>query len=197
MSAVIQMTFVLTGALSGKTIALGKYKFVDGRLTIKGAPEEVTAHGKFIERNWRAYPLGHAALRQQEQGNGQRNLQTNPQHNPQPPLSGDLQPLGEGAEGGGEALTGASDADATQGETGILPQGAGQQAGLRDQVSERIYKAVMSLDPNDDKQWTSTGQPAMAAVEALFGHAGITRKDVEAAAPGWTREDARAMAQGE
>ena len=62
------------------------------------------------------------------------------------------------------------------------------------QSNERLAKAVMSLDPNNDEHWTQTGKPAMSAIEMAYGSSGITRAQVEAAAPGFTREVASQQA---
>ena len=75
----------------------------------------------------------------------------------------------------------------------------GQPAVLTDPVKEptvelntKLQKAVLGLDPADDTNWTKDGKPAMTAVEKLYGSAGITRADVEAVAPGHTRDKAKA-----
>jgi hypothetical protein len=191
----IVVNFILTGALAAKTVKLGRYAFNDGKCSINGTPEDVAQHARFLERNWHAYPEGHAALnQQQEQDNGQRNLQTNPQSNEQPPLHGGSEPNGKGIDAGDAADAGQDDATGEAGQTGLLPQGNGQQAGVTHHGDPKIAKAVLSLDPNDDKAWNKDGRPAMQAVEALYGCAGITRADVEAAVPGWTREQAKVQA---
>lgn len=168
MSTIIQTTFVLTGPLAGRTIRLGSqpYPFENGRLTIQAPAEEVALHARFLERNWQAYPEGHPALKEVPDGQ---------------PVSSDVQPDGGGTEAGG------------------VPDGDGQPAVLTDPVKEptvelntKLQKAVMGLDPADDTHWTKDGKPAMTAVEKLYGSAGITRADVEAVAPGHTREKAKA-----
>ena len=170
MSTVIQTTFVLTGPLAGRTIRLGSqpYPFDNGRLTITAPAEEVALHARFLERNWQAYPEGHPALK--EVPDGPRDLQEGSQPDGQQPVHSDVQPNGEG-----------------------------QPAVLTDPVKEptvelntKLQKAVLGLDPADDTNWTKDGKPAMTAVEKLYGSAGITRADVEAVAPGHTRDKAKA-----
>ena len=170
MSTIIQTTFVLTGALAGRTIRLGSqpYVFENGRLTITAPAEEIALHARFLERNWQAYPEGHPAL--EGQADGQRDLQEGSQPDGQLPVHGDVQPNG-----------GATDGD-------------GQQAQPNPEVNTKLQKAVLGLDPADDTHWTKDGKPAMTAVEKLYGSAAITRADVEAVAPGWTREKAKAAA---
>ena len=168
MSTIIQTTFVLTGALAGRTIRLGSqpYAFEKGRLTVTAPAEEVALHARFLERNWQAYPEGHPALKDVPEGQ---------------PVSSDVQPNVGGTEAGG------------------VPDGDGQQAVLTDPVKEptvelntKLQKSVLALDPADETHWTKDGKPAMTAVEKLYGSAGITRADVEAVAPGHTRDKAKA-----
>ena len=170
MSTVIQTTFVLTGPLAGRTIRLGSqpYPFDNGRLTITAPAEEVALHARFLERNWQAYPEGHSALKELPDGPG--DLQDGSPLDGQPAVHRDVQPNGEG-----------------------------QPAVLTDPVKEptvelntKLQKAVLGLDPADDTHWTKDGKPAMTAVEKLYGSAGITRADVEAVAPGHTRDKAKA-----
>lgn len=58
------------------------------------------------------------------------------------------------------------------------------------EVNTKLVKAIHKLDPKDDSHWTGAGLPAMVAVEGFYGSADITRADVEAAAPGYTRATA-------
>lgn len=201
MSTIIQTTFVLTGALAGRTIRLGSqpYAFEKGRLTITAPAEEVALHARFLERNWQAYPEGHPALK--EVPDGQRDLQEGSQPDGQQPVHGDVQPVGGGTEAGDAAPVSGGGVEAEAGQAGSVPGGDGQPAQLNPagdppppEVNAKLQKAVQSLDPADDNHWTKDGKPAMTAVEKLYGSAAITRADVEAVAPGWTREKAKAAA---
>ena len=58
-----------------------------------------------------------------------------------------------------------------------------------------LVEAVRALDPANDDHWTKSGQPAMKAVEALVGSDSVTRDEVEAVAPGFDREAAKAAAE--
>lgn len=202
MSAIIQTIFFLTGALAGKTIKLGSlpYSFVDGRTTLHATPEEMAMHARFLERNWSAFPEGHPALK--EATHGQRDLQTDPQPDGQHPVPSDLQPNGAGSEAGQPADVGGGAAETASGEAGSVPDGDGQPAGVTEGAKEpapelntKLQKAVLGLDVEDDSHWTKDGKPAMTAVEKLYGSAGITRADVEAVAPGYDRDKAKAAAQ--
>lgn len=194
--SVISTTFVLTGPLAGKTINLGSlpYPFREGRMTLSGPAEDMGLHARFLERNWQAYPVGHPAL--EEVPDGERDIQTDSQQDGQPPVRGDVQSEGDGAEAGEQREDdggGAADTATREGEDAA---GDGQTEGVTEPVADIDYKlqrAVMSLDPADDNQWTKDGKPAMTAVEKVYGSAGITRADVEAAAPGHTRDKAKSL----
>lgn len=181
----VKTTFVLTGPLAGQTVNLGSlpYRFAEGRTTIIAPMEEMPLHAQFLERNWQAYPEGHDALK--ETNDGQRDIQSDPAG-----ASGDLQPNGEGAAPGTDAAASEGDAgpEAVNEAGGLEPEGDGQAP----QLNEKLRKAVLGLDPADDSHWTKEGKPAMTAVEKLYGSSGLTRADVDAAAPGFTREKAKA-----
>lgn len=52
---------------------------------------------------------------------------------------------------------------------------------------EKIIEALHQLDPENDEHWTKGGWPQVVAVEAILGEA-VTRNDINAAAPDFTRE---------
>ena len=58
MSDHVKTTFVLTGALEGKTITLGsqEFQFVDGKMEIVLSPEDTERIALFLKRNWQALP---------------------------------------------------------------------------------------------------------------------------------------------
>lgn len=58
---------------------------------------------------------------------------------------------------------------------------------------QTLAEAIRKLSPADDSHWTGAGQPAMKAVEAIYGQ-NVTRAEVESAAPGYDREAAAAVA---
>lgn len=188
MPTVIETVFHLTGDLAGQTIRLGSlpYPFENGQLVIRATADEMALHARFLERNWQAYPEGHPALK--EKADGKRDLQEGSQPDGQQPLHGDLQPNGSGPEAGDPAPVGGGSLEAATGEAGSVSNGDGQPA----ELNTKLQKAVLALDPADDSHWTKDGKPAMTAVEKLYGSAGITRADVEAVAPGHTRDKAKA-----
>jgi len=104
----------------------------------------------------------------------------------------------EEAEDGSVQDTSSPDENgAPQGDSGEGEQGSAQEGAADAPVTnQRLLDAVMKLDPENDEHWTRIGKPAMQAVEGFYGSADITRADIEAAAPGFTRETAQEQAKG-
>lgn len=192
MSTNVETKFHLTGPLRGKTINLGSmpYPFTNGVMVLRGTPEDIALHARFLERNWQAYPEGHDKLKEAQ--DGERDIQADSKQDAQPPVQGDGQPEGQGPGAGDDANDGPGTTEAATGETGSVADGDGPQA----ELNEKLQRAVLSLNPEVDDHWTKDGQPAMSAVEKLYGSTAFTRADVRAAAPGHSREKAQA-AKGE
>lgn len=55
-----------------------------------------------------------------------------------------------------------------------------------------LAEVIQSLNPDTDDHWTKLNIPSMEAVEKAFGK-NVTRAEVEAAAPGFNRDAARAL----
>lgn len=185
--SITERKYYLTGALAGKTITLSanptsavKFHFKDGACSILASLNDHNGYALTLERNWKAYPEGHPAL---EESNGQREVSQNGSQQ----VSGGSQPQGGGSAPGQPSGDGSGAAGAASGEAGSGPQGDGPQA----ELNEKLARAVANLDPTNDEHWTQDGRPAMTAVERFYGSADITRKDVEAAAPGVTRSKLR------
>lgn len=198
MSTPIETTFVLTGAMAGRTITLGTrafpYSFTHGKLHMTGPAEEVALHARFLERNWQAYPEGHPNLKRVK--NGQRNVSSKTVKNQQPVVSGDIQPNGKGIEARESEINGSGSGEDSTGESRSVPAGNGQSAELSEaetvkiEVNQKLLKAVQGLDAGEDANWTRDGRPAMAAVERAYGASDVTRADIEAVSPGYTRDQA-------
>ncbi len=124
----------------------------------------------------------------QPQGQGTSQVSTAHGQDPGAGAPGDA-----GTVPGGDGLpdAGATDPQQTPGPDGDAGQGQQTPPPLTD---SRLKAAVMALDPANDEHWTGQGLPAMSAVEAAYGSADITRNDVEAECPGWTRDKAREAA---
>lgn len=55
-------------------------------------------------------------------------------------------------------------------------------------MNETLMKALESLDSSNDNHWTTEGLPKLEALRFAYGSA-VTRDEVEATAPGYTREN--------
>lgn len=214
---------VLTGPLTGHTGRLNGYKFENGRCVLLGTDEGVAPVKLYFSRTYRAYPEGSEELRQaqeadaareaaakEEAADGERDAQDS-QHDPsQGEGDGDVRPDGQGpapapaGDGGGDADPaagtegGVSGGDG-HGDPGIPPKEPApkqpddpQQGAVS--PNPKLRKAVDSLDPSNDDHWTNAGLPKIAVVDEAYGEGSVTRREIEAVAPGYTRETAKAKA---
>lgn len=60
-------------------------------------------------------------------------------------------------------------------------------------INEKITEALAKLDPDNDEQWTSEGLPRVEVVAEVAGIAALTRKEINEAGRGFTRDVARSM----
>jgi hypothetical protein len=192
----IKWMFFLTGIMAGKTIKLGKFQFVSGGLEITATPEQMALYARTLERNWSAYPKGDPRLTpEQENSDGQRDLSPNPIGDNEQTLRSGSESDGQGAPAGQPtANDGSGNASAEAGQGGLQTGGDGQPAELTEKpleplpfVNEKLKRAIEKLDPAEDSHWIADGRPAIAAVAMLYGATDVTRADVEAVAPGFTR----------
>lgn len=160
----------------------GTYQFINGKHTYVGTRDMVAK---------RAYVLGrfYGAKRV---GGGTSQVDQDDQHRGPDPVSSDVQPEGQGPTALSPDERAGTDEDRSASE-GSVPGGDGHSdAGYDGSTAnqDRIREAVNTLDATNDEHWTADGRPRMDAVERAFGSAGITRADVEAAVPGYTRDTA-------
>lgn len=59
-------------------------------------------------------------------------------------------------------------------------------------MNQKILDALLKLDINNDDHWTADGLPRMDAIEMIVGSKDITRQQVTAAKPGFSRAVAAA-----
>lgn len=186
----------LVGDLDGQTVTLraggSEYEFIDGSLEVTGPSADVDNLSKYLQRCWQAYPDPSRELDEAraaiERGTDAAEADEDE------PKAGDGDPSGaENNEGGaGDPAPepegtdeGGSDAQPEPGaaEPGRPGEGDGQSP---------INQALSRLDPEDDEAWTADGKPKMSAIEAVMGRSDVTRSQVDAAAPGFDRDAARA-----
>lgn len=61
-------------------------------------------------------------------------------------------------------------------------------------MSDKIKDALSKLDPENDNHWTADGQPRLDTLKILTGNPGLSREDVNTAAPEFTRAQAAPQA---
>lgn len=204
-SAVMNRTFVLTGGRLGKTCVLkvgtNKYQFFKGKLTLNGPINDLDGIGLYVARCYQAYPEGSLALEEALYGKRSDDESTDP--GGQSTIQSEVRSLRRGTPPV-QQVHGSTNGPSGENPATNLSHGAGQSdSGLPTrpiaEIEGRLFDAVVSLDPDNIEHWTTKGYPRVDAVEAAFGSSGITRSNVEAVAPGITRElvqKARAMEQG-
>lgn len=57
-------------------------------------------------------------------------------------------------------------------------------------MTDKIVAALKSLDVNNDQHWTTDGAPRIDTLKILVGNPGLSREDVNAALPGFSRATA-------
>ena len=178
-------TLVLIGAYAGQTgtlsLGLTEYHFTDGEIVLEGTPHDVEATARALALNFQALPKGspEAEALIEEIANGGQVHE-----------DGDITKREADIQGAGGPDAPVKEEDGNGGADDAAATGeAGAGDATRD-GSRAIVEALTKLDPADDTAWTAEGKPKMAALEALLGRTDITRAQVEAAAPGFTRPTA-------
>lgn len=174
---VTRRTLVLRGHYAGKTVKLGGQQFRSGRLELVGPVEDVENLTRYLGRCYQA---------EVEEPDGQHDIPPAAQPGAPAAVHGGIRPDGGQAPTPGAAARPGPAGTAPSGDPGLLPPRDGQEdTGIR-----RLREAVSRLDSKNDTHWTSEGLPAVSAVEEKLGAGNVTRKDINAAAPGWNRERA-------
>ena len=182
--------YSLKGHFQGQTIVLGGFQFVDGRLVASYATKE---EHELLARHiaqWQAT----------EEKDGERNIQAGAQGNTAKSLgNAGYNPTSDGQSDGQQSATdsagivgeGSVDAGGESSQSVLDASRGGPEASL-DPAVVNLLRAIKALDPAVKEDWTSAGKPALAAIERCMGYGGVTRAQVEAVAPGYTR----AVAEG-
>lgn len=193
---IITRKLTLVGAYRGQTINLKVgdkvYEFQDGSMEVMGPSGDVDNLAKYLQRCYQAFPDPSkeldAAVEAIHGGGDAAETDTN-ETGP-----GDEYPGGADDAAGGAGEQTPEPGEATEGAGHAEPKPGTAEPGRSDQGHGQspIAAALSKLDPSDDEHWTADGKPKMLALEAFFGRSDITRAQVEQAAPGYTRETARA-----
>jgi len=194
----IRHKLILTGARAGATCTLRKLEFRNGVCVITGPDNEVAALTRYMGRVYKAFPEGSLelakfqALDREREGasNGAGAADTEPGRDQVAPVSGDVRPDGAGpapspANDGSGAD--AAEAGSSQREPGGDGNGGPDVDDFDAERTQSLHEVIMGLDPTNDEHWTADGKPRIDVVAAASGRQDLTRKVVEAAAPGFTR----------
>jgi len=202
---------ILTGPYAGKTIKLNGCTFEKGVLELRGKAEAVEGLVTYMGRSYQAYLEGSDELKAAQKRDAERLEKVNGERDNsrsiQPekgsdPGKGQVQPEGQGTasqtnngrsgavktEKGSEG--GVSSGDGHE-NAGLSQAAGGQNRSLPETTDLALQKAVLALDSKNNEHWTTGGKPAISAVEQAYGSTGITRKDINAVAPGWDRAKAK------
>lgn len=206
MTQALQYTFRLFGPNKGKTMKINGHQFIDGEAKLIGAPQNMGNVLKVLGY-YGAFAMGtseyEAASKMEQEADGASEVQENPESGPSDQDVSDVQP--DGGEPSSEASdVGSGDASNSGGDERVRTEGNGHKDTRVPDFSEAhnlkepeepkgsvditLAAAVSKLDPEADSHWTAAGLPKLSAVEESLGRAGVTRKDVEAAMPGWNRD---------
>lgn len=179
----MKLTLTLTGAYAGKTVRLNHHQFVDGVLILEGGAQAVETAARILDRCYGA------KTRDQLDGF---------QHQPSPASqSGNPKGVSGGLNGSpGKVLAegdlrrdGLDNDDSAAGSAGVLSSGSGPaDTGLHPDKVRKIARAVALLDAENPDHWTQEGLPSVEVISQSLHDHDITRKMIEVAAPGLTRQ---------
>lgn len=170
---------VLTGALKGKTKKLNGIQFINGEFPLKIPIESQEGIIIYMKRCYEAQ------LIIEGDDHGKCDVQTDAQPGQSAEVSGHVRQDGE--EPATEtAVDGGKHDGAAGGTEGVLADGDGYQD---PRLHSQIRKAVNLLDSANDSHWTKDGRPACDAVASVMGSGNVTRAQIEAAVPGFTRPE--------
>lgn len=190
------MKFVLTGFYAGKTMKINHVDFVNGEAVVKG---DIAKLGGLISylATFNAFLVGSDELAAAQQRDRINKGETNGTDTILDGQAGEV-PSGAPANesgsgtGSGQGATGTEANGTGSGSEGDGVQGGSQGQAKAEQTPDanvlKIIDALKSLDPTNDDHWTDAGLPLVGVVATASGVVNVTRKDISAALPGWTRE---------
>jgi hypothetical protein len=176
MPIVTKIAILPPGPRENFTGILGhKFRFINGRLTLRGDLEWVDRIFKRLVRDYKCSI--------EEANHGQRHHAAPKEHqDAESPVFGEVQPGGPGTAEEAPA-DGAAGVEAGQGDARVRSEGDGHE----DPRLHRIRKALGQLDPAKDKFWTVEGLPKVSAVARRSRLKDVSRHEIERAAPGFIR----------
>ncbi len=210
MSGIMQYEFHLFGPRKGHSVTINGHPFRDGVAHLAYSSEAMGSCMKVLAA-YGAYARGtkeyNDALEAEEATNGTREVPAASDGRTDESVRDGVQQDGTGpSRTPADAWVGGGDSQRPDGESSSASGDGHGHAGIpkfpedkdfrpsepSSSVNEGIKAAVMKLDPEVDDHWVLTGahkgMPKLNAVEEAYGRANLGRQDVEAAAPGWSRD---------
>lgn len=211
-SNIMQYEFRLFGPRKGQTITINGHPFVNGRVVLIQASQNMEACMKvlsFYGAFARGTPPYDEALAKEEAEHGASEVRPETVKGSDATVPTGVRPDGSGpAKEAAVDISGSDHAERANGSSGDTPGDGHEHAGIPkfpedkdrriieppSEVNEAVKTAVLKLDPEVDIHWVMTGEhkgkPKLQAVEDAYGKAGLTRQDIEAALPNFTRDQA-------
>lgn len=198
MSSILKMTLVLTGHYAGQTVVLNGHKFTDGKLKVQGNSNEVGGLISYFAAAYQAFPEGsdELAAAQKRNKSAERKKKNgtdkvlegegSKSSGARPDESGTVEPSERSGHDGSEAAAAGSGAAEEDSE----PEASVEEPLPTDTLSVEVRKALTSLDPTDDNNWTQAGLPKISAIEPAVTSGELSRALITEAWPGYDREKA-------
>lgn len=212
MSGIMRFDFRLFGPRKGQTMVINGHHFVNGICTLVQSSDNMGYAAKVLA-GYQAYARGTVeydeALFREEAEDGTSDTDEDAGQRIDEEISSNVQSDGR-RPSESEAVRRADDvgSEGTDGSSIGSDRGGHEDTrvpqfpeddGYRptepaSSIDRNLAAAVRKLDPENDSHWVMTGahkgKPKLLAVEQTFGRSGLTRQDVEAALPGYTRDQA-------
>ncbi len=204
--------FVLVGPNAGKTLNVNGHEFVDGEMTFHGSEAQIS----FLSRVLSFYGAVSADKAELAELKAAKLAKTLSREDVEKALAGlpgentdadyvvgamsahfkDLFTVDDEAKVRELVKAPAETDPAAKTEAELAADLAAKAQAEEDakNVKPTLGEAIGSLDPENDKHWTSNNLPALDVLEALTGKK-VARSEVDSVADGYTRAKARAAKQ--
>ena len=203
--------FTLVGPNAGQTIKLGKYQFEKGVHIFPGSDKDAETLANVLANFYSAYPDDKLEAAQAAYEAAVSELQGKPAE-PAKIVSEKDDKAGDEAEKkrleelaakkAQDDAAAKAEADKKAADEAAAKKAADEEAarkaleggsgGEKDPLDPpTLAEVIQGLDPSDDTAWSARGLPSVDVVGKLFGK-DVSRADIEAAAPEYTRAAAKA-----
>lgn len=208
--------FTLVGPHAGQTIKLGKYQFTNGVLVFPGSDKDAETLANILENFYSAYPdekledaqarfeqalaesgmirsapaivseADDAAADAAEKARLEAEAKQKAETEAAEKAAAEKKAADEAAEAKAKAEAEEAAKKAAEDAAAAAALGEGGSG-----EPKTLAEVIQDLDPANEDHWSARGLPAVEAVSKLFGK-DVSRADIEAAAPDYTRAAAKA-----